>query len=377
MNSIQRLLVIFSLTAPMLCVGLPKKENPKFQGCDFTFSIEKPYYELRGYDYLRSKDPKIKVYPATYTDLSEVSEDWIRAKKGGKFGFIDINDNLVFDFELRLVSDYHDGYAVYRSGDHLRDPKSYIDKKGNFLGDLVFDEAYIFRNGFAIIKDDGKYGVIDTKGKFVIPKKYDALSELYNGWASFKREEHQGLVNSKGIEKKFIHDDYDIKPFIYNKGHLLFSHYKKVGLMDSDFKVIIPPKYDYLGSIQEGFIRFQINKKWGFLDTTGKIIIEPIYDSVGDFKEGYATIEINKKDGKIGKNGEYLIEPNLAYIGLFDDGIALAKENDSNGYGYITVDAEWLVPPIFENLTSIKDGIFNYQLNGKWGFVNLRECLHK
>ncbi|TGM36382.1 WG repeat-containing protein [Leptospira levettii] len=374
MKDIYLFLCFSSLTAILSCSSLPVKPNPIYKGCNLSFRLIELYSGSQKNNYLYAPDPKIKVNHSRYEDLSDVSEEWIRAKQNGKYGFINTEDKLVFAYDLEFVGDYSNGFAVYRDGASFRDPKAYLDKKGNLLGNLSFDEAYSFYNGYALVQNDDNYGIIDTKGKFILPTKYDFLTNFHNGWAVFKREEHQGLVNTNGIEKKFVHDLYEIKSYFY-EGHLTFTHYKKMGLMDSNFKILIPPKYDYLGQVKEGLIRFQLNHKWGFLDETGKIVIEPKFDDVYDFSEGYATIKIKEKYGKINKRGDYFIEPNFDYIGSFKNGIAIAEENKKRGF--ITLEAEWLVPPIFESVSEIKDGIFSYKLNNLWGFVNLRGCIHK
>ncbi|TGL44632.1 WG repeat-containing protein [Leptospira perdikensis] len=365
--------VTLSLTAILSCSSLPKKQNPTFKGCNFTFNTIRLENEKKIKTYLYAADSKIKVFPAVYQDLSYVSEDWIRAKKDDKYGFIDVNSRPVFRFELSLVGDFFDGFAIYRLGEHHRDPKGFLDKNGNLLGDVEYENAFRFQDGYAIVQNNGKQGIINTKGKLILPIKYDFLSNIHDGWAIFKRDEHQGLVNIQGIEKKFTHENYDIRNYFYH-GTIQFYHYKKLGLMDSNFKVIIPPKYDYMGIPQEGLVRFELNKKWGFLDLSGNVIIEPKFDTVYDFSEGYATISINDKYGIINKQGGYLIEPKLKSIASFSNGIAVAKEGEKEGY--ITTDAEWLIPPIFEKLGTLKDGIFTYQLNEAWGVVNFRECLN-
>ncbi|PJZ46744.1 WG repeat-containing protein [Leptospira brenneri] len=365
-------LIVF--TTLLSCTTLPKKEKPTFHGCDFNFVLTSIEGENKTYSYVGIREPKIKIHFPNYEHLSQVSENWIRAKKNGKFGFIDTNDKTVFIFQFSFVSDFVDGYAVYRDGEDRRDPKGYIDKKGNLLGDLYFEDAFLFRNGSALVKQAGKFGIIDTKGKFIISPKYDYLSPLYEDWAIFKRDEHQGLVNNKGIEKIFVHDEYEIKNTYY-EGAVTFQRYEKTGMMDYNFKVIIPPNYDYLSLFHEGLVRFKLNQKWGFLDQTGKVIIEPIYDSEYDFEEGYAVVEINNQYGIINKQGKYLLEPKFSSIQSFSNGMAVVKENGKKGF--INTNAEWLVPPIFEDLNSYHDGIISYSLNGKWGIINVRDCLQK
>ncbi len=67
---------------------------------------------------------------------------------------------------------------------------------------------------------------------------------------------------------------------------------KKTGFKDATGKIIIPPKYDYVFSSNEGaFFTVELNKKRGFIDITGKEIIPVIYDHAADFTEGLACVK--------------------------------------------------------------------------------------
>lgn len=351
----------------LFCSSLPK--NPNSHGCDFQFTNLQTSGERE--PNLKFFDKRIKVSKFLYDDLSTISEGWMRAKKKGKFGFIDLEENEVLDFDFYFVGDFYNGFAVFRSGSNYRDPRGFVSKTGDLLGGKYYDMVYNFENGFAAVEINKKYGLIDRNGKVVVPIQYDFISGIHNGWAVFKREEHQGLVNAKGEEKKFVHDKYDLRGYFY-EGTIVFKHFKKMGIMDSNFNVIIPAKYDYLANFKEGLARFKLGGKWGFLDQKGNIVIEAKFDSEYDFSEGYASVTIGKKDGIIKPNGEYLIEPKFSHISSFEEGLAVVE--DGGKRGFINTNAEWVIPPTFDQLGRLKDGIFTFAVKEKWGFVNLRGC---
>ena len=54
----------------------------------------------------------------------------------------------------------------------------YLNDSGEVKIEPIFKEANPFYNGYAIVKSNGKYGVIDKNGKFVIEPTYE---ELKNG----------------------------------------------------------------------------------------------------------------------------------------------------------------------------------------------------
>ena len=112
--------------------------------------------------------------------------------------YIDRNGNRLFDKTFESCKNFSHGYApVLKEGTIRPEPEgskhnapkwSYIDKNGNFVNEMEFDEAYSFnKNGYAMVKQDGKWGVIDTSFSFVIPCEFDDIdSDGYSLFRLFK-----------------------------------------------------------------------------------------------------------------------------------------------------------------------------------------------
>ena len=62
-------------------------------------------------------------------------------------------------------------------------------------------------------------------------------------------------------------------------------------------------------SIFEGLIAVEEPSGWGFVDSENRMVIEPKFDWVSDFCEGRAEVEIDEKMGLIDKSGQYIIAP--------------------------------------------------------------------
>src|SRR5690606_18758861 len=83
--------------------------------------------------FVNTKDSS-KSIPPVYGSASGFSEGLAAVKKGGKWGYIDVNNKAVIDFQ--------------------------------------FDYARRFKQGRAIVQKGDCYGVINKEGKFVIPPYY-------------------------------------------------------------------------------------------------------------------------------------------------------------------------------------------------------------
>ncbi|URZ17712.1 WG repeat-containing protein [Clostridium felsineum] len=104
----------------------------------------------------------------------------------------------------------------------------------------------------------------------------------------------------------------------------------KYGYMDSSKrKILIEPKYDYIGSFYEGVARININDDWGFINLNGDMVIEPNFTMVKDFHEGLAAFSIKKfgvkKWGYVNLSGKIVIEAKYSEAGDFYNGIASVK----------------------------------------------------
>lgn len=72
----------------------------------------------------------------------------------------------------------------------------YIDEKGSFFIKPVFEKAFPFVNGYAIIKFSDKYGVINRTAKYIYAPIYDDISTITtNGeyYYVFTKEGKKGI----------------------------------------------------------------------------------------------------------------------------------------------------------------------------------------
>ncbi|MFN8577595.1 MAG: WG repeat-containing protein [Candidatus Sericytochromatia bacterium] len=88
-----------------------------------------------------------------------------------RYGFVDINGNLVIPDMYEDVKDFSDGLAGVKTPNKW----GFIDKNWNVIIKPQYDYVSNFKNGYSIFRLRGKYGVIDTKGKIIIEPIYDNI----------------------------------------------------------------------------------------------------------------------------------------------------------------------------------------------------------
>lgn len=65
----------------------------------------------------------------------------------------------------------------------------FIDKTNHPQGGFYYDESADFNEyGRAIVKINGKYGVVSSNGISIIPCAYDSMDDLHNGWYEVSRD---------------------------------------------------------------------------------------------------------------------------------------------------------------------------------------------
>ena len=131
---------------------------------------------------------------------------WI--KRGGKYGFIDINGNEIGELKYEKALSFHsiskdrELAAVVLNGS-----AGFIDQTGKIIIPCMYEpdfenrSNYYFYNNYANVKKNGKWGVIDANNQIIIPFLYDKFLE--NNHAGFRyamRDSKKLSVDTKGNE---------------------------------------------------------------------------------------------------------------------------------------------------------------------------------
>lgn len=153
----------------------------------------------------------------------------------------------------------------------------------------------------------------------------------------------------------------------------------KIGFIDADGKVLIPPEWDSVLSatvqgqavaFNEGLCGVLKDRKWGYIDTGGRLAIPNQFDSVGPFIEGLAKVNLGNQIGYIDKTGGYAINPQFDNAGDFHEGLAAAHAD--GGWGFINKAGIYVIKPHFQSvdINGFSNGLAGACLSSKCGFVD-------
>ena len=262
------------------------------------------------------------------------------------------------------------------------------------IGDIII--SYKRSLGY---ENDGLLGAYTRKGQLICEPKYNSIVPITDNL----------MIVCK------ITDTY-------------YDYSKNWGVIDFTGNEILPVEYDWIADKPiNGLIKIQKGKRYGYIDIMGNLLLEPRYYSISSFKHGYAIVskldysydsygnehkypifgvidnqfneiipcffrrmeyleksfvfetEKGYKD-LLGNyvtelNGKKIIVPSkYLYCKQFNNSSAIAvlKKQFGKRYGLINDMAEDILPPIFENLTLLDNGLYKFRLNNLFGLVDYK-----
>ncbi|HEB7544385.1 TPA: WG repeat-containing protein, partial [Campylobacter coli] len=153
---------------------------------------------------------------------------------------------------------FKEGFAAIK----LNEKWGYIDKKGKMHVKPEFDFVSGFINGFSEVKLNDKWGLIDTKGEFFLKPEFDNVKQLGNAILT-KKDGKYGIASFNG---KFLEPQFDYIQKSYNQKIFLVEKDSKIGLVSKEAQIIVEPKFDKASYQQNGILQVAIGKKLGLFD---------------------------------------------------------------------------------------------------------------
>jgi hypothetical protein len=113
---------------------------------------------------------------------------------------------------------------------------------------------------------------------------------------------------------------------------------------------------------------------FSFIDKTGKVVINKSFSTTGDFVNGKAIVAANYcgKDpchyGTIDRRGDYVIPPVYEDLQPISEGLYAA--HNQKGYGFIDEYGKVVIPFIYQDATSFNEGAAAVQRDSVWIFIS-------
>ncbi len=269
-----------------------------------------------------------EVVPCEYEMIGELRDSLVAVKKYGKWGYCNLQGELVISCRFEEAEDFENGQALVKSGDSY-----FINKKGEYLKPLKNSDAPGMEgDGDNAIREKITIDYINTRGEKIIRGKAGVLTSLFfNGMTPVRSDNKWGFMNKEGV-------------------------------------LSIPCAYDSAGSFSEGLAPVRINRKWGFIYQDGDTLMSGRYEYAYGFNKGMAIVKMNGRYGYLGKTGNLDIPCRYDMAYTFKDSLALVRLGDQ--FGFINKTGEPVIPARYDDAFDFNEGLAPVQQDGRWGYID-------
>lgn len=343
-----------------------------------------------------------EIIPIIFDDVNQQMIDKnVIAEKSGKFAVFNSNgkqlSGFVYDKIHRTdIIDFSKDIFTRGASTYFENGAALVERDGKFefinlkaqpaFLNNKFDSASTF-NTFnnAIVKRNGKYGIINSDGAFKVPLEYDFInyfddnhdfSEYYNAkkgkvYSIFNR-------NLKKIGESFKPVYYD---FSSDTSVLIFKDLKnKYGMINSDGHILIPFEFDEISTIGgTRFLKVSKHQKFGIIDQKGQVKIPIQYKELYSLYEKFDDEELRKKNLFVGDN-KIINVNNKVWIDGYDSIMSVFNNHNflivskNKKFGIINVDKHVILPLEYDAISNwTEDGLRHSKFivkNGKTGLID-------
>ena len=314
----------------------------------------------------------------TFTFVGKFSEGLAAVSKDGEtIGYVEKTGSFVIPPSFDGMGSsggggapFSEGLALVRNrGDSENWQDGFIDKTGNVIIPLEYDDAVSFSEGLALVGKGSdwatrKYSFIDKTGRIVMPLEYDAVSHFSEGLAM--------------VGKSYSFNQWKFG-FIDKSGNVVVPlEYDTVGTFSDGLAWAIKERNDIDGSEHDDFERVA-EIKYGYIDKNGNIIIPfehilPLDPESFDFALGHEGVGFLNFSEGLAVYGES--------IGMIAIGESMTETGDIQQifsrdilYGYIDKSGKVVIPAEYNSASSFSEGRAVVSKgssceNMKWGFVD-------
>lgn len=214
-----------------------------------------------------------EIIPCKYEEANHFSEGLACVKEGSRYKYIDLNGEVVID------SNFNNAYSFSCGLAFVKIDKNYffINKKGEIALEIDKDlyTDVMFKDDMLKVYDSNmNFGFMDKEGNIVIPLIYEDANRFSEGLACVTLDSKSGYINKDGevvIDFKYVYGGQ------FNNGLTVVlkkdeEGNKKWGYIDKTGKEVIPAIYDSAESFYSEYAKVSIGGIYFYIDKKGRRI---------------------------------------------------------------------------------------------------------
>ena len=264
--------------------SLPDKE-----GYNRLYSMSQPEQPVSLRRFFRIGHFFDEVAPAQETPQSPI----YLINKQGKVVF---STNQYSQYDIVLMHNFKESRALIatREGKY-----GYIDTKGNIVIPPLYDRAYDFNDGLALVgitnqQGETGYQLVDSKGNVrcaILLNNCQLDTHISENRLAYKELSTGQCCYMDETGMPFIRMPKEVREvYAFEHGTAVFQTAIGTGIMDHNGHILIPDNYENIFQISDD--RIAVNKQglWGIADKRGALLGRLQYDSIGYYHDGHHAV---------------------------------------------------------------------------------------
>jgi hypothetical protein len=154
-----------------------------------------------------------------YENVKSFRESLAPVMIRGKWGFINHADQIAVQPVYEEVEQFTNGFSIVKQKDQF----GLIDKSGKLLLPVRYEAIEVLPDKRIKVKQNGMWGLSESNGKILLHPKFETLTPLNNGYAIISQRSKFGVVTLEGMST--IPQIYD--GIVYDPIHEVFMAVKK------------------------------------------------------------------------------------------------------------------------------------------------------
>ena len=361
-----------------------------------------------GFVRLEGFDRKEEIIPKNYEAAIEFSDGLAGVRIKGKWGFIDIKENIVITPQFDLVGSFSHGLAEVL----LDKQVGTINREGKLVIKPQFSRAIPFSENVVIAKEgdwrsghlqgheklenikdlvsfsSGLYGLYSVQNGWITKPEwefriFDRTGKISLIWAKHKdKQSLYGLMRPDGtwqVEPRYDHVQFlmDERAIVGKKEEIKAEQKERdrksiQGAVDPEGRLVVPLRSWGLAYWKNGFALMNDieTQKEGLLDKAGNLVGNRFFDKVGRGINGIGEVMIDGVWHGIDKHGNIVAHPteNGVYKKC-SSGLKLVFVSGKRQF--MDINNKPTVPYLLDHIMQFDcDRMTAVEYKGKWGYVD-------
>ena len=223
-------------------------------------------------------------------------------------GAIDPDGNIAVPLRTYFLHYWANGFGLVREGDKI----GLIDKSGNILGGRLFAKAERNETGNVgrVLLEDGKWVGLNRQGKIVAdPLEGKIIASCPSGIKLVLKSGKVQILSANNKPTVPISVEYNYNKLNCDKPSPVITSEKRLNFIKLDGRLLSEEGFDDIHDFISGYAAVMRDGLWGVINTQGQFTVKPRYKKLTSYSSGIFRVESEHQINWINGKGEEQPKP--------------------------------------------------------------------